>query len=174
LSRYSISVEAKAFPYSGGSGTADDPYQIATADDLLELRASPDHYDAHFILTADIDLAPCTFTTAVTAYDTDNLTGGFQGDAFTGVFDGNGHIINNLTINTSGAGNDYLGLFGHVDGGEIKNLRLSNVSIISGDDSIYVGGLAGFNQNGNINNCYSTGTVTAGDNTNYLGGFGGK
>ena len=44
--------------YSGGSGMMDDPYQIATAADLIALGETPDDYDKHFILTADIDLDP--------------------------------------------------------------------------------------------------------------------
>jgi hypothetical protein len=43
--------------YSGGSGTAEDPYQIATAADLIALDETPDDYDKHFILTADTDLS---------------------------------------------------------------------------------------------------------------------
>jgi len=44
--------------YSGGSGTPDDPYQIATAAYLIALGDTPEDYDKHFILTADIDLDP--------------------------------------------------------------------------------------------------------------------
>jgi hypothetical protein len=47
---FSRPAEAK---YSGGSGTAEDPYQIATAADLLLRGDSPEDYDKHFILTAD-------------------------------------------------------------------------------------------------------------------------
>ncbi len=76
--------------YSGGSGTADDPYQIATAADLIALGETPEDYDKHFILTADIDLDPNlpgrkVFDKAVIA--------GPSGTRFTGVFDGNGHVI---------------------------------------------------------------------------------
>ena len=35
-----------------------DPYQIATAADLIALGETPADYDKHFILTADIDLDP--------------------------------------------------------------------------------------------------------------------
>jgi len=42
--------------YSGGSGTADNPYQLATAADLSALSDSPEDYDKHFILTVDSDL----------------------------------------------------------------------------------------------------------------------
>jgi hypothetical protein len=44
--------------YSGGTGEPNDPYQIATAADLIALGETPGYYDKHFILTADIDLAP--------------------------------------------------------------------------------------------------------------------
>ena len=50
----SVSVSA----YCGGSGTSDDPFQIATAQDLLELGNDPNNHDKHFILTEDIDLDP--------------------------------------------------------------------------------------------------------------------
>jgi hypothetical protein len=51
-------VAAATAKYSGGNGTAQDPYQIATAADPILLGDSPADYDKHFILTADIDLDP--------------------------------------------------------------------------------------------------------------------
>jgi len=44
--------------YGGGTGEPNDPYQIATAADLIALGETPEDYDKHFILTADIDLDP--------------------------------------------------------------------------------------------------------------------
>ena len=44
--------------YGGGTGEPNDSYQIATAEDLMVLGETPDDYDKHFILTADIDLDP--------------------------------------------------------------------------------------------------------------------
>jgi hypothetical protein len=44
--------------YSGGTGEPNDSYQITTAEDLMLLGDSPEDYDKHFILTADIDLDP--------------------------------------------------------------------------------------------------------------------
>ena len=108
--------------YSGGSGTETDPWQIADANDLLYLAAHPNDYNSHFILTADINLAGYDFNTAVIALDT-NTSSGYQGTEFTGTFDGNDHLICNLTIDTNGAGNDYLGLFGWAD--SIPPLRYS-------------------------------------------------
>ena len=47
---------------------------------------------------------------------------------FTGIFDGNGHVIKNMTINRPDT--NYVGLFGYTDSGsEIKNIGL-NVIII--------------------------------------------
>jgi len=100
-----LPVQAK---YSGGSGTALDPHQIATAADLIALGETPGDYDKHFLLTADIDLDPNlpgrkVFDKAVIAPDTDptpRMYGGHEHDGtdFTGVFDGNGHTISHLTI----------------------------------------------------------------------------
>jgi hypothetical protein len=170
----SIPVSAK---YSGGTGTSDDPYQIANVTDLLTLSADANDYNKCFIMTADIDLDPNlpsgqVFTTAVIAPDINNLDlYDFNGVSFTGVFDGGGHKISNLKIDTNGLGNDYLGLFGDVNSGEIKNLKLENVSITDGNSSFYVGGLVGLNFGGSINNCYSTGLIKGATGTGGLVGY---
>jgi hypothetical protein len=167
--------------YSGGSGTADYPYQIASATDLLELATDTGNYDKNFVLTADIDLDPNLtgnqiFTTAVIAPDTCNSSGGqiFEGVAFTGIFDGMGHKITNLTINTNGSANDFLGLFGYVVSGEIKNLGIEKFFITGANYSGIIGGLVGWNDSGNINNCYSTGLITGGDSVYLIGGLVGE
>jgi len=158
--------------YSGGSGTVGAPYQIATANDLLALAANANDYDANFVLTADIDLnSSGTFITAVIAPDTDNSNYTFEGTPFTGVFNGAGHKILRLSIETGGAENDYLGLFGYVKTGKIENLRLENVRIISGNESYRLGGLVGFNDDGNIINCSSAGDVNGGNNSQFIGGL---
>ena len=151
---------ATATPYGGGAGTADDPYRIASKKDLLELAANTDDYDKCFILAADIGLAGETFTTAVIAPDTSDSTSGFQGTAFTGSFDGDGHIVRNLTIDTNGADNDYLGLFGVLgDGASLVGLGVEDLSVVGSSGSDYVGGLCGCNSSGTVSKCYATGTV---------------
>jgi hypothetical protein len=150
--------------YSGGSGTAQDPYQIATAADLIALGETPADYDKHFLLTADIDLDPKlpgrkVFDKAVIGL---NWT-----TPFTGVFDGNGHKISHLTVK----GQDFLGLFGQLAfGGEVKDLGVADVSI-TGSGSC-VGGLAGENQ-GTVSQCYSTGAVSGSTNVGGLVGAAG-
>ena len=149
--------------YSGGSGTAGDPYKIASACDLMELAGSTnDYYGKYFILTADIDIESYGFTTAVIAPN---------GYYFQGSFDGNGHTISNLKIDTGGATNHYLGLFGYIYDAEIKNLRLENVSITGSDSIQYIGGLTGYCYSSDINNCISTGSINSGTNSNNVGGL---
>jgi hypothetical protein len=161
-----------ALAYSGGSGTAGVPYQIATNADLLALAANTADYGKCFILTADINLRSSgTFTTAVIAPDMNNLNVWFDGNVFTGIFDGDSHTISNLTIDTNGAGNDYLGLFGKIDSsGQIKKLHLENFSITGGDGSAFIGGLAGEDA-GTISKCFSESDVTGGNNSFYMGGL---
>ena len=145
--------------YSGGTGAPNDPYQIATAADLIALGETPEDYDKHFILTADIDLDPNlpgrkVFDKAVIAPDTDPADDWFQGVPFTGVFDGNDRTISHLTI----AGRDYVGLFGWLGpGATISNLALQAADV-KGSGS-YVAGLVGLNQGGSITVSYGTGTV---------------
>jgi hypothetical protein len=155
-----ISIPAYA-KYSGGTGEPNDPYQIATAEDLIMLGETPEDYDKHFILTADIDLDPNlpgrkVFNRAAIAPDINDTDKWFQGTYFTGVFDGNGHTISHLTI----VGVSYLGLFGQLESGaKISDLGLDAVDVIgTGDD---VGGLVGYNNKGGIiTMSYSTGKVT--------------
>ncbi|MGD0572343.1 MAG: GLUG motif-containing protein [Sedimentisphaerales bacterium] len=167
--------------YSGGSGTAGDPYQIATKADLLALANNTGDYGNCFILTADINMGGQVFTMAIIAF----------GPPFTGTFDGNDHKINNFTIN--GGGGSYIGLFG-INSGSVKNLSLENCSVsgayyvgglvglnysnisncystgmVSG--SYCVGELVGYNYGGNIRNCYSTGTVNGSSGSEYVGGL---
>jgi hypothetical protein len=167
-----IVSRSMAVEYSGGSGEPNDPYQIATAADLIALGEAPNEYDKHFILTADIDLDPNlpgrkVFEKAVIAPDTNDVKFAFQGTEFDGVFDGNGHVISNLHIQSSG----YLGLFGRLDyTAKIFNLGLEAVNI-SGTGS-YIGSLTGSNS-GDVINCYSTGTVSGKEDVGGLVGSNG-
>ena len=172
---YDIDAVA-AKKYAGGTGEPNDPFQIATAEDLMLLSDSPEDYDKHFILTADIDLDPNlpgrkVFNKAVigagTFIDIDAGTfigigdgtfvgyEGFEGTPFTGVLDGNGHIISHLTI----IGESYLGLFGQLENGAtISNLGIEAVDVEGTDNC--VGGLVGKNSGGIIANCYTSGNIS--------------
>jgi len=65
----------------------------------------------------------------------------------------------------------FLGLFGDIDdNGRVRDLSLENVLIAVGNDSSNLGGLAGSNE-GNISNCYTTGTVSGGKKSMMVGGL---
>ncbi|MBN1125950.1 MAG: hypothetical protein JXA82_13155 [Sedimentisphaerales bacterium] len=161
-----------AATYSGGMGTAEDPYQIATAEDLITFGQTVEDYDKHFVLTTDIDMGTSTFTTAVIAPDPSSSQE-FEGTAFIGTLDGAGHIITNLSIDTSADGPDndidnFTGLFGMIgDGGQVMNLGFENATI-AGDYA--AAALAGENQ-GVISNCYATGEISGRSSVGVLVGY---
>jgi hypothetical protein len=131
-----------------GLGTAQQPYLIRDANELGAVWFRP---KAHYRLEADLDLSGITWPMAVVPW-------------FGGTFDGNGHVISNLYI--CGAGD--LGLFGILDSGAIvSNLGMEAVDI----DGISAGGLVGYNREGSISSCYSTGTVRGSWDTGGLTGF---
>ncbi len=168
-----LSIPAQA-QYGGGSGTADDPYQIWTPEQMNALGAEPNDWDKHFKLMANIDLARTEYGKAVIAWDSDDIDFGFGGTPFTGTFDGSGHEVANLVIDAGSPeeGRDYLGLFGVVlAGAVIKDLGIVNVSINGGANSDYIGCLAGAAFDAEIEGCSATGTITSQFNSQGLGGL---
>ncbi|MFW5962679.1 MAG: prepilin-type N-terminal cleavage/methylation domain-containing protein [bacterium] len=133
-----------------GSGTSNDPYKICNLEGLNLIR---DDLTAHYILTADID-----------ATNTRTLSNGWNpiGDldeiswSFTGVLDGQGHIIDNLYMDYVGKYSYGVGFFSAIQGGGIvKNLGFTNLEIRAEDTS----GLFAFVFNGIIENVFAVGTM---------------
>jgi hypothetical protein len=132
--------------YSGGTGTTDDPFQIATVDELLVLSNSPADWDKHFILTADIDLTGRGSNTdgsfqwsIIAPYNGYVL----QNMLFTGQFNGNGHKISSMTIVSWDPNVSYLGLFGYLGAGRRRKTHHGNATITGGTNAQYIGGLCG-------------------------------
>jgi hypothetical protein len=170
-----LAFVSPAYPYSGGSGTSDDPWQIATLADLQAMAAAPADWDKDFILTADLDLSSLSLSAALIAPDTDPDTSDFQGTPFTGGFDGNFRTLSNLTIVDS-IGVDCLGLFGQIRaGGQVRNLILENASITTyGYQRVNIGLLAGYAINAEISQCGVGGSIEViGDDYNFTGNIGG-
>ncbi|MHB0947200.1 MAG: PASTA domain-containing protein, partial [Sedimentisphaerales bacterium] len=145
--------------YSGGSGEPNDPYLIRTPANLNNLGAISTHWDKCFKLVADINMAAYTGTQYKII--------GNGTTQFTGTFDGNGHIIRNLTYTTT-ASAPCVGLFGYTENATIKDLGIEDINIDA--DGTYVGGLVGWQEGGTITNCYSTGAVTTTSSTYYYAG----
>jgi surface protein len=153
--------------FEGGTGVEGDPFLIATAEQLDEIRNlfKEGEYgslsiDAYFELVTDIDLDVAPYNTekgwipiAIT-----------HQSPFSGNFDGKGHTINGLYINSSD--HFYSGLFGTVVNSVITNIKFTNVDLtaeeaigaigyVSGDSKVsrikvsgtvsgrYAGGIAG-------------------------------
>lgn len=145
--------------YAGGLGEPNDPYRIATAEQMNALGAEPNDWDRHFQLTADLDLSAyegTSFCMAGSSYRT----------PFNGTFDGGGHVIRNLTI-AYDAG-DAVGLFRALGpSGRIRNLQLLHARVRA---DTCVGILVGYNAGGVIQDCNVTGDVQG---TGYTGGIAG-
>ena len=88
-------------------------------------------------------------------------------NSYTGTFDGNNHTIRGLTVKGS---DEYAGLFGYIgSGGTVKNVKLADVQITSDYQYAYVGGVAG-NNDGAIENCSVSGSVSGNSTYNSVGG----
>ncbi len=147
-------------------GSTENPFEIATAEQLDELGSHPEDWSLCFYLSADINLIDFN---GLDGNPTFNRIGTGSGDdAFDGIFDGNEHIVSNIILTFDGI--DYIGLFGYLGSNAvIENLGVEDVNItaVNGQN---IGALAGFNSYGTISNCYTTGTITG---SQYVGGLAG-
>lgn len=155
-------------PMAGGSGTKNDPYQIATAEQLDAIHDWPTA--TYYVLVNDIDLS------------------GIEWVPYNGYinFDGQGHTVSNLTITGTNINSRVnVGMFGGLKSywsdyyagtfqSRVSNLNLKDVNIdITGTDNYtttlcvgaIVGGYDGFNDSVYIQNCTASGKI------NVQGGF---
>lgn len=139
-------VQGRATAYSGGEGTAASPFLLSTAKDLKDLSEYPADWtqDVYLKLTANID-APA------------GLTIGSIGSPFKAHFDGDGYTISGLLVSQTALG-QAAGLFGAIDGAEIKGVAVTNASV---EGQAYVGILVGQALSGKIDQCYTSGSVNA-------------
>lgn len=163
-----------AASFSGGSGTADDPWKISNGSELAYLASLVNSngsatHNQYYILTADIDLGGREWTGIGNQND--------AGKAFKGKFDGNGKVITGFAINEE---REYTpGLFGMLDGGAVvKNLTVHGC-IRAGAKKDF-GGLLCASVNGGsaVANCtvYADVQITreAGSKDLYFGGITGR
>lgn len=153
-----LPTAALAAPVGGGSGTAEDPYLIATAQELVDFRdavndsAKKSTSKLCAKLTANIDLGNEAWTPIgkMTNTYSDYV-------AFGGVFDGDGHTISGLKIDNSA---QYQALFGYVKGGTIKNLTVEGSVTTATTSSAYAAGIVAYGNPVTMETCMNRVTVT--------------
>lgn len=142
-----------------GEGTQENPYLIKSAAELAGMErdyTSGQRY--YFRLETDIDLDNHNWTPIGRNRNTTNL--------LSGEFDGNGHVIKNLSITASDVGSyKSVGLFGTVEKVVFKNLGIENVKIVLLPDitaNTHAGALIGYTtiedgdfENAKVINCYA-------------------
>lgn len=174
---------AAASDFDGGSGTPEDPFQIATGTQFAYLanlvNDGNSYYAAcSYILTADILLNETDdFDTWQTNPPDNRWTpvGSSADDDshayFTGSFDGNGHTIEGLYVT---GGNDYSGLFGVSRNALFTDVTLTKAYI---DGGSYTGGITGYyaadtNETSGFRYCSFSGVVLAeGNNAGGITGY---
>ena len=117
-----------------GSGTAEDPFLIATAQDLVSVGKDLNELDTRvvgkaFALTADLDMSGINFTPI---------------NSFSGVLDGRGHTISNFTINDPTTGTqdaNYRVAFIRINTGTVKDLVFQSPRITT--QALSTGGYSG-------------------------------
>ena len=158
-----VAFAAEAPLFGGGTGTQEDPWLIASQEDLTALAeflnsGNAEQFDAdaagvgnchgyYFKQTADIDLTGVTWEPI-----------GYSGSYyFAGNYDGGGHSITNAvsTGKVDPDGFATAGIFGWVAFGSVENLHVKNANFVAtGQNNYsYVGGIAGVCYGSSIKNC---------------------
>ena len=152
----SSTMQPTVLPAAPGTGTMQDPYKIATVNDLQKFRTVwRSNFGKYFIVTQDIDLSSIANFTPLPDME--------------GTLDGNNKKILNLRMDRSQIQYDnYASLFEQIKrSGVVKNLGFENV-VIKGNR--HAAALASYNY-GTVDNCYVTGQVSCSAKYGYSGGL---
>ena len=161
-------VDVSALPeYTAGADTsAGAAYKISTEESLRAFAAAVKaddgngtyaHAGVTLYLAGDIALTGTWKPVGSTAT--------YVGDFFAGTFDGCGHTISGLNVQSSTANQ---GLFAAINQATIRSLNVSGV--VSCGTKNYIGGIVGKVQAGTIENCSFSGSVTGGGHTGGIAG----
>jgi hypothetical protein len=172
---YTILIPNPESKYSGGDGTCENPYRIATAADLNDIGNHTEDLNKCFVLINDINLAAFRGTQF-------NMIGihnwSIPSVPFTGVFDGNDCTISSFTYSFNGTKQEYIGIFGYVTGSsaEIKNLTVTDCNVDSGEYGVRESAVVGRISGGVIviRNCRAVGGIVRADGFDAGGLVGGK
>ena len=126
-----LNLFAGVIVFAEDTASTDTVTEITDAEGL---RAIADNLSGNYKLMNNIDLSVNGEKTAWTPL----------GDAttpFTGTLDGNGKTISGFTCTSSST--QYIGLFGKVYGGEIRNLTIADADFATSDTSYEIGAVCG-------------------------------
>lgn len=161
VSVYKVDNMAPLTPNSEGS------YELRTATDLRKLAyavnvSGEDFTGKTFCLLADIDLESEEWI----PIGGNAVVNGGACSKFSGTFEGGGHKIRNLTIS---AGNYYVGFFGRLEKGTVKDLGIESGMVMG---TSRVAGLVGsFNGGSLISGCYNKANIFGQSNTGGIVGM---
>ena len=146
-------------PFTGGEGTEDNPYTIASAAHLAimaqKINAGDTAYNNKFYkLVEDVDLTEYGRT-----FDGGKgwIPIGKNPNFFMGHFDGNGKTITGLYIKITESASEGIGFFGCLNSATVKNLNITDVNISAA--ARWTGGVSGVAMGSTINNCYVSGIL---------------
>jgi len=143
--------------YGGGTGEPNNPYQIWTPEQFIEIAYQPRHFRKFFVLMDDIDMMEVDPNEIIPI--------GSRAVPFGGVLNGDGHSISNFQCACPGS--PYTGVFGLVGWmglssskpanfiGSVMNLNLVDAYVVGGSNT---GALAGMST-GIIQNSSVTGQI---------------
>lgn len=133
----------------------DDWYEVSSPAQLMYVSdlVNSGKYDIKVRLTADIDMTGINYFPPIGKQYWPQEPKKY----FSGTFDGQGHIIYNLSIDKDDTGAE-TGLFGRLNGATVKNLGFVNATFRN-NGALRAGVLAGCANSSTITNCFSTGDI---------------
>ncbi|MDF2999999.1 MAG: Peptidoglycan-binding lysin domain protein, partial [Bacillota bacterium] len=143
-----------------GKGTEVNPYLITSKEELKEMARYVNEYNSkygnkNYKLMADIVLNEAGNGTleqwAPIGLNSDQ--------PFSGIFDGGNHSIKGIFINDFTT--SYAGLFGYIKDGIVKNVSTKGGEVSALGSNSYAGGIAGYNNGGQIEDCFNTASIVA-------------
>lgn len=154
-----------------GSGTKASPYLIKSAEDLSLLSdmvyEGESFEDRYFLLTEDIVINDTDkfYSWEDNAPENTIRPIGDARNFFKGNFDGNGKTVTGLYF--SDTAKNYVGLFGYVKGGEIKNLNIEKAYVNGRSD---IGVVVGYADGTKLENLFAEGIVSGKENVGGIAG----
>lgn len=181
----SVVIVILSVPVTVTAGDDVECIEVRTVEDLYNIR---NDLTANYKLMNDIDLTEATapggdYDYLGNGWDPIGSNGVYDGNAFSGIFDGNGRNITGMRIEVSSSrfpngtkSSRYFGLFSNVSG-IIKDLKIyadisyTNTNEINNNNS-YIGTISGYSSDsGKIINCMCSSSIIS--NTD-CDGYGGK